>query len=221
MDQTTEHVDSAERALAKEFSDYLASVSREIIDPISANVTKHQSDIEKLYSKVADARIEVQSEFQELRGIAENLKKMAESLIAVHDETRNRLFKEFSELSEVNKRQIEVLHQSLQGDVASRFDQKSKEVIDQISARFSARLTTELTNVHKAISIGFEKTVTANKQHNDRFDRMEELLRKLTATNTAFAKETQGDFFFIRNLLIGSTIFMVGAAALAFYFRIK
>ena len=59
----TEPADAAEKALAKEFSEYLASVSREIVAPIADNVTRHQADVEKMLTKVADARSGVESEF--------------------------------------------------------------------------------------------------------------------------------------------------------------
>lgn len=247
-----EQIDAAEKALAKEFSDYLASVSREVIDPISANITRHQADIEKMLTKVADARSGVESEFgrqrdylntvrdqidsiikkselkiaqlnsssqslldkssqqiiseltsvagqvgQTLRimeeenkrtsnaisvhhaallritnenfdttakiiedakvslnqtfeehrtslnteaaellrcfdAIAMDVKQTTERLWSVHDETRTRLFKDFSSFMETIRSQIDAIHEALRHEISSQVDRKSAEIVKQI-----------------------------------------------------------------------------------------
>lgn len=77
----TEQVDAAEKALAKEFSDYLASVSREVIAPISANITRHQADVEKMLTKVADARSGVESEFGRQRDYLNAVREQIDAII--------------------------------------------------------------------------------------------------------------------------------------------
>lgn len=77
----TEQVDAAEKALAKEFSEYLASVSREVIAPISTNITRHQADVEKMLTKVADARSGVESEFGRQRDYLNTVREQIDGII--------------------------------------------------------------------------------------------------------------------------------------------
>ena len=345
MAQTADHLDSAEKALAKEFSDYLASVSREIINPISENISRHQSDVEKMLSKVADARSEVESEFErqrqylasvrqkieeivkeselklaklhslhqsllesarqkivaevkvvsddisgtvqrireenqktrqaitehhdflqhlleknrtstaqiitdgkdalvrtfkaheeildqasirlvrEFRDIAEDLKLTTGNLMVVHDETRNRLFTEFSEYRELNRKQVDALYQSLRGEIASRIDQKSKDVVDGISAEIVARFVKEVASLHATVSAGFEKTDTTAKQQSDRLDStvsklVADVRQGLADSNAVSSIQTQRAFSTIKHLLIGLMLLVAGATVLVLIFRV-
>jgi hypothetical protein len=111
----TEQIDAAEKALAKEFSDYLASVSREVIAPIAANITLHQADVEKLLTKVADARSGVEAEFCRQRGYLDSVREKIAGMIneselkiarlhsssqALMDNSRQRIVSELTTVSE-------------------------------------------------------------------------------------------------------------------------
>jgi archaellum component FlaC len=268
-----EQIDAAEKALAKEFSDYLASVSREVIAPISANIARHQADVEQMLTKVAEARSGVESEFgrqrdylntvreqidaiikeselkiarlhsssqalldnsrqrivseltavadqagqtarkmgeenertsgaigdhhQALRrlteenreattrilenasvvlnrtfeahrasldgsasellrrfdAIAQDVKQTTERLWSVHDETKTRLFADFSSFTESVRSQIEAIHDTLRRDISAQIDRKSEDVIKQVGAGITGHyleqfsgLTTEIRN---------------------------------------------------------------------------
>jgi hypothetical protein len=267
----SEQVDAAEKALAKEFSEYLASVSREVVAPISANITRHQADVEKMLTKVADARSSVESEFgrqrdylntvreqidaiikeselkiarlhsssqalldssrqrivSELTAVADqagqtarkmgeenertsgaiddhhkalrrltdenrdatanilegakvalnqtfeahrtrlneeagellrrfdaialDVKQTTERLWSVHDETRTRLFADFSSFMDSVRSQIETIHETLRSDISNQIDRKSADVVNQVGAGITgqyseqfAALTTEI-----------------------------------------------------------------------------
>ncbi len=77
----TEQMDGAEKALAKEFSDYLASVSREIVNPIEANVVRHQADVERMLSKIADARAQVEADFGKQRKFLDLAREQVEQIV--------------------------------------------------------------------------------------------------------------------------------------------
>ena len=111
----TEQVDAAEKALAKEFSDYLATVSREVVAPISANITRHQADVEKMLTKVADARSGVEAEFGRQRDYLNTVRDQIDAIVkaselkiarlhsssqALLDSSRQRIFSELTAVAD-------------------------------------------------------------------------------------------------------------------------
>jgi gas vesicle protein len=132
----TEQMDGAEKALAKEFSDYLANVSREIVEPISANVGRHQSDLEKMLSKVADARSQVESEFGRQRQFMDAAREQVDLII-----------KE----SEAKLGRLHSAHQSLLDSTRQRIVADLKAVSDDAGATV-ALISTENKSTRDAVA---------------------------------------------------------------------
>ena len=340
----TAQMDGAEKALAKEFSDYLANVSREIVDPISANVTRHQADLDKMLSKVADARSQVESDFgrqrqfmdsardqvdqivkdseaklarfqslhqslletsrqrivselksvsedagstvrllgvenestrnavsahhQALRNltnenkegtarivadaqgrldtvfaahrksldeaasallltfgkIAEDVKGVTGKLAAVHDETRLRLFREFSDYREAAKIQIDASRGSLSKEISERIDRKAKEAIETIGNGISDRYGEQFASLGSAVRDEFE---AAGRSEDTRGDRLEasviksvaDAVRTLAEDHAETVAKLQKEISTVRNLLIFLVVTVAGAAAFALAIR--
>ena len=342
----TAQMDGAEKALAKEFADYLANVSREIVDPISANVAKHQADLDKMLSKVADARSQVESDFgrqrqfmdsardqmdqivkesqanlgrlhasqqslleisrqrvvaemkavsddagatvrllgvenestrnavsshhQALRKltnenrddtarivadatgaldatfaahrkgldeaasallltfgkIAEGVKGVTGQLAAVHDETRLRLFREFSEHREAANAQIDASRESLSKEISDRIDRKAKETIDAIGNGISDRYGQQFASLGSAVRDEFE---LAGRSEDSRGDRIEATVAKAVAAAVRTLAEghaqdvvkLQKDISTVRNLLIFLLVTVAGTAAVALAIHLR
>ncbi len=102
----TAQMDGAEKALAKEFSDYLANVSREIVDPISANVARHQADLDKMLSKVADARSQVESDFGRQRKFMDSARDQMDQIVKESEAKLGRLHSSHQSLLETSRQRI-------------------------------------------------------------------------------------------------------------------
>jgi hypothetical protein len=115
----TEQVDGAERALAKEFSEYLANVSREIVDPISANITRHQADVEKMLSKVADARSQVESDFERQRQFMDSARDQVDQIVKGSEAKLGRLHSSHQSLLETSRQRIVAELKAVSDDASS------------------------------------------------------------------------------------------------------
>ena len=102
----TEQIDSAEKALANEFSDYLASVSREVVAPITANIARHQADVEKMLAKVADACAGVESEFGRQREYLDSVRKNIDEIVKESELKIARLHSSSQSLLENSRQRI-------------------------------------------------------------------------------------------------------------------
>lgn len=338
----TAQMDGAEKALAKEFSDYLVNVSREIVDPISANVARHQADLDKMLSKVGDARSQVESDFgrqrqfmdsardqidqivkeseaklgmlhsshqslletswqrivaelkavsddagstvrllgeenentrnsvslhhQALRNltnentdstarivadakealdttfaahregldeaasallltfeeIAEDVKGVTSKLAAVHDETRLRLFREFSEYREAANAQTDATRESVSKEISERIDRKAKEAIEVIGNGISDRYGQQFASLGSAVRNEFE---AAGRSEDSRGDRLEasvaKTVRTLAEGHAVDVVKLRAEISTVRYLLIFLLITAASSAAfaLAIYLR--
>lgn len=115
----TEQLDGAEKALAKEFSDYLAHVSREIVDPISANVARHQADLDKMLSKVADARSQVESDFGLQRQFMDSARDQMDKIVKDSEAKLGRLHSSHQALLDTSRQRIFAELKAVSDDAAS------------------------------------------------------------------------------------------------------
>ena len=340
----TEQIDAAEKALAKEFSDYLASVSREVIAPISANITRHQADVEKMLAKVAEARSGVESEFgrqreyldsvreqiagmikeselkiarlhsssqsllensrqrivaelaavseqagstarqigeenkktsvaiddhhqalrrlteehreattrifddakvaldrtfethrtnlnaaasellQRFEAIAEDVKQTTGDLGKVHEETRVRLFKEFSAFKESVRTQIESCHDSLRRDISSQIDEKSENVIKQVASGITGHYSEQFSSLEAEIRNGMEKLDNSSKGQGERLNAaiisaFADAARLVTESQAASVAQMQRELSVVKKLMIGMIVMVAAIVATGFTLR--
>ena len=142
----TEPADAAEKALAKEFSEYLASVSREIVAPIADNVTRHQADVEKMLAKVADARSGVESEFGRQRDYLNTVREQINGIIKESESKIERLHASSQALLDNSRQRIvaeltAVANQA--GQTAQKMEEENERTSDAIDEHHQAlrRLT--------------------------------------------------------------------------------
>ncbi len=341
----TEQIDAAEKALAKEFSDYLASVSREVIAPSSANIPRHQADVEKKLAKVAEARSGVESEFgrqreyldsvreqidgiikeselkiarlhsssqsllenarqrivaelatiseqagntarqigeenkktsvaigdhhQALRRlteehreavtqifdeakvalshtfeshrtnlnaaasellrrfevIAEDVKQTTGKLGTVHEETRVRLFTEFSEFKESIRAQIESCHDALRRDVSGQIDGKSEDVIKQVGSGITGHYSAQFSSLETEIRNGMGKLGDSSKGQGERLNAaiisaFADAARLVTECQAASVTQIQKELSLVKKLMIGMIVVVAVIVAAGFTFRL-
>ncbi len=114
-----EQMDGAEKALAKEFSDYLANVSREIVDPISANVARHQADLNMMLSKVADARSQVESDFGHQRQFMDSARVQIDQIVKESEAKLSGLYSSHQSLLETSRQSIVAELKAVSDDAGS------------------------------------------------------------------------------------------------------
>jgi hypothetical protein len=174
----TEQVDAAEKALAKEFSEYLASVSREVIAPISANIERHQADIEGMLKMVADARSGVEGEFSNYQEILNSVRDQIEAIVKES---------EFSLFRESVHSQIEAIHNELRQDISTQIDNKSANVVNLVGAGITDQYSAQFEALKKEIQDGHKLSLAQGKLINQEIGKAVADIAKFTVESQAGA----------------------------------
>ena len=152
--------------------------------------------------------------------IAEDVKGVTGKLAAVHDETRLRLFREFSEYREAAKAQIDASRRSLSNELSERIDRKAKEAIEAIGNGISDRYGQQFASLGSAVREEFE---AAGRLEDSRGDSLQATVVKAAVDATRTLAEghavgivkLQKEISTVRNLMIFLLVIVAGTAVFA------
>jgi len=102
--------------------------------------------------------------------IAQDVKQTTERLWSVHDETRTRLFADFSSFTESVRSQIEAIHDTLRRDISAQIDRKSEDVIKQVGAGITGQYSEQFSGLTTEIRGGLGSIVEASRGQSEQIN---------------------------------------------------
>jgi hypothetical protein len=171
-----------DNALAAEFSGYLKSVAKEIVQPIREEVSKHKFEIERLNCSIDQAgsriaallenhREELSTEgralLTALDDICRQMSDIVQGVAAANDVTRERLLSEAARMSDALENGLAVFRNDMRGmrdaldNSLAAFHEQTKPWIiragKDIEAEMGPRLALAEETLRSSIDVSFEK----------------------------------------------------------------
>lgn len=175
-----------DNALAEEFSGYLKSIAKEIVQPIREEVSKQKSEIEHLNSSIDQAgsriaallesqreelSIEGRSLLTALDGICRQMSDIVQGVAAANDVTRERLLSEAIRMSDALENGISEFRNDMRGmrddldNALATFHEQTKPWIIQagkdIEAAMEPRMTKAEESLRSSLDASFERNFLA------------------------------------------------------------
>lgn len=203
MSQDSYGHDPAEAALAKEFAEYLGSVSKEIVDPIKRNVERHQQEVDKLIASVTESRQRLEATLashegrmsststdvvKSLQSLSTAMKTTVESISAGHEATRQRLISLFSEARVEQSQNVEKLFAALRKECIALTEQQTaiigKTVLPMLMSPISAHFRRVDDSVAKYLKSAEEGSAARDELLRQKMSSLDDALRATSGKAT-------------------------------------